>query len=218
MPFSFIGPAIAVGSAVYGMTAGSDAISSGKQEANAMAQKAIDTGQANYTQDRATWQPFVNQGTSGLNAFADILGVNGADKATSARNMFTASPGYGYQVEQGLRAVDAGASAKGMLRSGATLKAEQTLGSNLANQDFGNYVGRLNSLANYGVQGASGQAQSTGMFDNLLNEQSKAMQSTTTSAAGTQASQYDAFGKQITNVGNALGSSLNTLYGSGAAV
>ena len=42
---------------------------------------------------------------------------------------FQTSPGYQWQLGQGLRAVDAGAASSGLLRSGATLKAEQTFGS-----------------------------------------------------------------------------------------
>jgi hypothetical protein len=71
---------------------------------------------------------------------------------------FQQSPGYQWQLGQGLRAVDAGAASRGMARSGATLKAEQTLGSNLANQDFGNYWNRLQQLSGSGLDAAKGIA------------------------------------------------------------
>jgi hypothetical protein len=53
-------------------------------------------------------------------------------RLTRRCSTFQSSPGYQFQLEQGLRAVDAGASAKGMLRSGAT-QAEQKFGHGLAN-------------------------------------------------------------------------------------
>jgi hypothetical protein len=71
---------------------------------------------------------------------------------------FQQSPGYSFQVQQGLRGVDAGAASQGILRSGATIKAEETLGSNLANQDFGNYWNRLQQLSGSGLDAAKGIA------------------------------------------------------------
>ena len=47
----------------------------------------------------------------------------------------------------------------GMLRSGATLKAEQTFGTGLADQEFTNYYNRLFDLSKLGESAASGTAQ-----------------------------------------------------------
>ena len=71
---------------------------------------------------------------------------------------FQASPGYQFQLGQGLRAVDAGASAQGFDRSGAALKAEQTFGQGLAASDFGNYWNRLQQLSGSGLDAAEGIA------------------------------------------------------------
>lgn len=134
--------------------------------------------------------PYANQGATSVQDQADLLGLNGSDAATTAMGKFTASPGYQYQVDQGLRAVDAGAASQGIVRSGATLKAEQTLGNNLANQDFGNYINRLNSLSTLGESAATGQAK------------------TDTGAASQQASIYGNEVKGVTSsVQGALGNS-----------
>lgn len=167
------GAATQVAGAVGGGSAQSGAISQGQQQANQVSQQAVNTAQPLY-------QPFIDQGTAGLGAYADLTGVNGPDVSAAAMKNFAASPGYQYQVSEGLKAVDAGAASRGMLTSGQTLKAEQTLGSNLANQDFGNYMTRLNTLANFGNNGVTG-------FTNVLTGQANQQQSTDTSAAGNQA-------------------------------
>lgn len=174
----------AVGGGISALTGSnqSGAISAGQQQANAVLAPYSSTGVQSNTQT------------------ANLLGLNGQPAADSAMSTFQASPGYQYQVQQGLRAVDSGAAASGMLRSGATLKAEQTLGSNLANQDFGNYVSRLNSLSNYGITAAGGQA------------------STDTSAAGQQASIYGNEGSNISKaIGGGLTNSLTALGTGGGA-
>lgn len=159
IPFAWVGAAAAVvgaatqvAGAVGGGSAQSGAISQGQQQANAVLAPYSTTGAAADTRT------------------ADLLGLNGQPAADTAMSAFQASPGYQWQLGQGLRGVDAGAASKGLLRSGATLKGETTYAEGLANQDFGNYVSRLNSLSNYGITAAGGIA------------------STDTSAAGQQAS------------------------------
>ena len=215
MPFA----AVAASAAGALVTAGVGALTSKKQSgavqggadaANALSEKTIQEARDSSARDRAVYQPYVDYGGTGLGRYSDLLGINGADAATAARQGFQASPGYQYQLEQGLRAVDAGAASRGMLRSGATIKAEQTLGANLANQDFGNYLGRLNNLAGVGLQAAGGQADTTRTFNALLGSQSSGQQQTTVGAAQNQASIYGNTGQQI---GDALGGAVkNGLY------
>jgi hypothetical protein len=153
MPFA----AAAVGagvSAVAGIAGGimqKNAIDKGASQAR----DALNQGITTATNQLSPWA------TSGQPANADqadLLGLNGQPAADAAMAKFQQSPGYAYQVQQGLRGVDAGAASHGMLRSGATLKAEQTLGSNLANQDFGNYWNRLQQLSGSGLDAAKGIA------------------------------------------------------------
>ena len=122
------------------------------------AHDAQDAAQAQFQQQRADTAPWRTAGEQSLTANTDLLGLNGPDAATAAMGNFTTSPGYQFQLEQGLRAVDAGAAAQGMLRSGATLKAEQEYGQGLANQDFGTYYNRLYNLSQLGGNVAVGGA------------------------------------------------------------
>ena len=201
MPAAWAGVAVAAGSAIAGAVGSSGAVDSGASAANALSQQAIDKGTSYY-------QPYMDAGTGALKQQNDLLGLNGADAAAGAMGTFQASPGYQYQVQQGLRGVDAGAAASGMLRSGATLKAEQTLGNNLANQDFGNYYNRLTGLSTQGLQATQGTV-------NLLSGQSTGQQNTLTSAAGNDAS---IFGNTAQGLQNAAGlANKNGLFGTTGA-
>lgn len=191
--------AAGVGASLIGSSQQAGAISDASDAANARAQQAI-------AEAKPLYQPYIDQGGSGLKTYADLTGVNGPDAASTAMAGFQASPGYQYQVQQGLRAVDAGAASKGMLRSGATLKAEQTLGNNLADQDFGNYMTRLNTLATFGQNAVNG-------YSNVMTGQANNQQSTLTSAGGQLASIY---GNEASGVANALGNTYSNLRSSGA--
>lgn len=116
---------------------------------------AIGAGQAQADQDLA---PFADTGVLANTQQANLLGLNGQPLADQAMSLFEKSPGYQFQFDQGLRAIDAGAASTGILRSGATIKAEQAFGTGLADKDFGDYVSRLNALSTTGANAATGQA------------------------------------------------------------
>lgn len=111
-----------------------------------------------YNQTREDLSPYREAGTGSLLQQQNLLGLNGQDAANAAMSTYQTSPGYQWQMSEGLRAVDAGASAKGLLRSGAALKAEQTYGQGLANTDFTNYYNRLSGLTTTGANAAAQQA------------------------------------------------------------
>jgi hypothetical protein len=147
MPYAVAGGAI---SAIGG-------IAGGLFQSNA-ASKAAAQAQQRFEQQRADLTPYRTAGLAPLQAQTDLLGLNGPDAAAAAMQNYQTSPGYQWQLGQGLRAVDAGAAAAGMLRSGATLKAEQTFGQGLANTDFGQYYNRLMGLTTLGENAAAGGA------------------------------------------------------------
>ena len=71
---------------------------------------------------------------------------------------FQATPGYQFQLDQGNASVNALAGAKGGLNSGATMQALSQFNQGLANQEYGNYLSRLMSMAGGGQAAAGGQA------------------------------------------------------------
>lgn len=193
MGLAGVGIAATVASTAVGIgsqLAKSGAVSGGQSQANA----AIGQGITTATNQLSPW---ATTGAPANADQADLMGLNGQPAADAAMAKFQQSPGYGYQVQQGLRAVDAGAASQGILRSGATIKAEETLGSNLANQDFSNYWNRLQQLSGNGLTAAGGIAgAATGGATQIAN--------TDASAAQAQSNIYG-------NIGSGIGTGINQL-------
>lgn len=103
------------------------------------------------------YNPYVQGGGKAQNTVYDLLGLNGGDAQSGAFSNFRADPGYGYQVGEGIKAVDNSAASRGTLQSGATLKALQDRGNNLADQSYGNYLTRLMGLGQQGLQATGAQ-------------------------------------------------------------
>lgn len=68
---------------------------------------------------------------------------------------FEASPGYEFMQQEGSRAIDRSAAARGGLNSGATMRAQQRYGQGLAAQEYGNYLNRLAAMSGTGQTAAS---------------------------------------------------------------
>lgn len=116
---------------------------------------------------------FQQQYGGGANAYGDATGANGAEGFGRAQSNFRADPGYGFQMDQGLQALQRTHAAAGNLSSGNadadTLKYSQ----GLADQSYGNYVSRLApylQLAGSGATtAAAGQANADVGLGNALN-------------------------------------------------
>ena len=63
---------------------------------------------------------------------------------------FFKSPGYQFRLDEGIRAIDRSASARGQLLGGGVLRELQRYGQGLAASEFGNYANRLSTLAGIG--------------------------------------------------------------------
>lgn len=193
MPFAAAaaGAAVSAGTGLIGGILQSGAVSAGKSQANAALQ-------AGLQQANTALSPYNTAGQGALGVVSNLSGANGPDAATAAMANFHTDPGYQFQLQQGLRAVDAGAASKGLLNSGATIKGEETFGSGLADQSFTNYYNRLFDLSKLGESAGHDIASaSTGTASNIANVD--------TGAAGAQAS-------IIGNTAKGLGTTLGGLF------
>lgn len=167
--------------------------------ADKAADKSIAAQKEAQAQTRADLAPFTQAGVNALAPAQNLLGLNGQEAANGAMANFQSSPGYGYQVSEGLKAVDNGAAARGLLRSGSTLAAEQKLGANLANQDFTTYYNRLMGMTQLGQASAAGTAAAGA-------QTAAGIAQTEASLGGAQASIY---GNTASGIGNAIGQGMN---------
>lgn len=191
MPWAPAAAGISAAAGIAGSAMSSNAVSEASD-------KATQAELQMYSQTREDLSPYREAGTATLTQQQNLLGLNGQAAADTAMQTYQQSPGYQWQLSEGLRATDAGAAAKGMLRSGAALKAEQTYGQGLANTDFTNYYNRLSALTTTGANAAAQQATSnTNTADSLSN---------ISTGEGTQQSSI------YSNATSGLSSTINNLF------
>lgn len=77
-------------------------------------------------------------------------------------SFMTNDPGYQFRLDQGNKAINNAASARGMSNSGATMKALTDYGQNFATNEYQNAFNRQNVLANYGNQASTNMANLIG--------------------------------------------------------
>lgn len=130
-----------------------------RADVNAAFDRANPAIRAGYTDAAAAQQPFYDTGTGALTELANLVGLNGQTEADAALGRFQTSPGYQFQMNEGVNALDRSAAARGGLYSGAQGKALTEYGQGVANQEFNN---RLSTLA-----GMAGSGQAAG---NVLSE------------------------------------------------
>lgn len=152
--------AAVVGSAVVGGAAGiygaSQSAKASKQAAQTQADaaaKANDTQLQMFEETRADQKPYLQAGTGAVNRLADLVGTSGNTTAQGYGSLtqpftaadFVADPGYQFSLEQGQKALERSAAAKGGLLSGAALKAAQTYGQGTAAQEYNDVYNRYNT-------------------------------------------------------------------------
>jgi hypothetical protein len=106
------------------------------------------------------YDPYVQGGNSALQRLLSGLGLggDGADFTAAYRSL----PGYQAGLDSGSRAISGNAAARGMLNSGATLKALQRYGGDYEDQRSGNYLQRLMGLTNTGQSATQQQIGTVG--------------------------------------------------------
>jgi hypothetical protein len=82
----------------------------------------------------------------GASLYGDALGVNGAAGTANAQGAFTSSPGYQWQLGQGMDAINRRRAAGGMVNSGNADIDALTYGQGLAKQDYGSWLSGLQGL------------------------------------------------------------------------
>lgn len=90
---------------------------------------------------------------------ADVPQVDAATAQQNAFAQFRTDPGYQFAFDEGSKALQNSAAARGILNSGATAKALTRYGQGVADQQYGNYFARLQSLAGLGQSATGATAQ-----------------------------------------------------------
>lgn len=220
-------PAVAIaGAAVVGagasIYAGNKAAKAQKAAANAAAESSaagLEEQRRQYDTTRADYAPYREVGYGALDKLAGMYGVGRVDangKPTGAAGSatpgysdggFTASPGYGFRRDEGLKAIDRSNAARGILNSGGADKARMRYADGLASSEFDAYNSRLMALAGVGQSATGSTAQAGANFGNAATTAAGQIGAAQTAAGNATAAGY-------ANVGSSINSGINNLAAS----
>lgn len=116
------------------------------------ADQANQTQRYIFDQTRADNEPWREAGVTALGLLSD---------PAKLQANFTQDPAYQFRLNEGLKAVQGSAAARGMGNSGVALKELTRYGQDFASNEYGNYYNRLSNLAGVG-QMANAQNQQAG--------------------------------------------------------
>jgi hypothetical protein len=114
------------------------------------ADKSIAAQREMFDIGRADLAPYREGGVAAQNQLRSFLGIGGDATAPGygkytkdfGMSDFTTDPGYQFRLDQGLRAINASAAAKGMGMAGANIKGAAEYGQNLASNEYQNAFNR----------------------------------------------------------------------------
>jgi hypothetical protein len=95
--------------------------------------------------------------------YADAMGLNGAGGNARATGAFQTNPGYEFQRDQGIQAIDRAQAARGSFQSGGAMADVLGFSQGLADQSYGTWLDRLGGLSDTALSGQ------TGALNNMAN-------------------------------------------------
>ncbi|GAG51235.1 unnamed protein product, partial [marine sediment metagenome] len=98
-------------------------------------------------EDMAPWQ---ETGVSAINQMRDLSGLGAEGSRETAMNSFYQDPGYQFRFDEGQRALENSALARGQGLSGNAGRALVGFGQGMGSQEYGNYWNRLAGLSGTG--------------------------------------------------------------------
>ena len=199
--------------AVGGIASAAIASNAASKAADQQAEAAREAG--------ALWQPYADAGVTGQNKLMEYLGIGGDSGAEGYGQYATAEftpdqflagqdPAYAFRMDEGLKALDQTAAARGGLLSGNALQAAQTYGQGLASQEYQNaftryQTERANTLGSYQALQGVGQ--------NAAAQQGSQITAAGNAQAGGTVGSANAWSDAISNIGSGvLDNRMNSAY------
>ena len=229
MPWSFIIPAAA---SLIGGNMQSNAAQNAANTSAAATDRATQLQRDQWMLQQQNQAPWLQAGVNALGVMQKTAGnVPGAFKFGASD--FTQDPGYAFRLQQGQKALDASAAARGGLISGNALRAAQGYGQEMGSQEYQNAYNRALTGYNTGVasenQLYNRQAAMAGIGQTAANTLGTAGQNYATSVGNALTNQAaisgnagmvgaNAYGNALSGIGSAYGKNpvnWGNLYGGG---
>lgn len=190
-------PVAAVGGSVVGAVASTKAAKKAAKAQKYAADQSVAEQRRQYDLTRADLAPWRTAGTAAIDKLSAVYGLNGKtatnpDGTPAQYGGFFNSPDYQFRRDESLKAANAGLASRGLLNSGAAVRAKTALAGNLASSEFGDWWNRLAGVAGVG-QSATQATSAAGQ--NAANNISQAYQN----AGNARASAYMNTGAAINN-------------------
>lgn len=215
-----------VGKAIGSITGANKQAKAAQQAANTQAAASREATQIQkdmYDQTRADLMPYADAGKTSLDQLMGQMGPDGYFNQTYTGQDIYNDPSYQFRLQQGQDAIQSGAAARGGLLSGATLKALQGYGQDMASQEYQNAYNRFNAdqtnqynrLSNLVGVGQNAAAQQ----GNAGAQTAQAVANNTMAGANAQAAGQIAAGNRTANNFGALlgvGNMVSGFFGGGS--
>jgi len=171
-------------------------------------------------------------GAPATNAQGIVVDPNSPDFGKYARDFgmqdFTQDPGYQFRLDEGQKAIERSAAARGGLQSGAALKAAARYGQDMGSQEYQNAFNRyqtnrtnqlnpLFGLMNTGIGAANNLTNAAGAQG---QNQANAINDRGAYAASGQVGSANAWGNAIGSIGKDIGNAFarSSTYGGGGGL
>jgi len=178
---------------------------------------ATDIQQQQFEQQRADQEPWRLAGVNALGQMTQGTAPGGEMVRPFGMSDYQADPGYQFRLDEGMKALERSAAARGGLLSGATMKGIERFGQQSASDEYqnaynryqtnqGNQFNRLASLAGVGqtatnALGQAGQAYA-GNVGNLAMQNASNVGNAQLASGQARASAYQGIGSSL---GSAFG-------------
>lgn len=169
------GAGIAAGGSLLGAKVSGDAAKSAANTQSNAANHVADLQDKQWQQTQANMKPYLDLGTSSISPLLKAMGYNaspnsdgtwsynGVDTSNPLMQRFSApttaeaeaSPGYQFTLQQGLKATQNSAAARGLGTSGAALKGASTYATGLADSTYNDVYQRALNTFNTNYKSAS---------------------------------------------------------------
>ena len=190
----------------------------GASKASDAQQQAAQQAQANqmamFQQSKAALNPYMNLGnySGGLlqSELPSLIKPINMDQATLEK-----TPGYQFNLTQGLKATQNSAAARGLGSSGAALKGAATFATGLADNTYQNQFNNAMQNKQFEYNSLLGPTQvgenAAGALAGAANNEANGVSSALGYGGNAQAQGYNAFGTAANSLGNSV--TLAGLYG-----
>ena len=144
------------------------------------------------------------------NVTTQAVPQNQQQQYQNAFDNYRNSTGYNFRVNEGNRALSAGAAAGGYRGSGAADKARIAYGQNIASGEFGNYLNALMAQQGAGLSAAGAQA---GVSTNFVNQTTANNNSGASALANAAIAKGNATGNMWQGIAGGIGGLFGSSFG-----